>query len=230
MASFCCLSSICSLIEKDLASSGKVTIPNKLLSWNMEQNPPVDQFGNGYNATVVGAAISATRAKYGFYSATSNGLASSTIYLTSNPGNNITISSSGVTFTMWFYITGTVTTGDSKIFEVGGNDKFFIRIPNSTLTMWWCDRGAAFSFNANQWNFLVCTIDSGNNGACYLNNVLQTSWTDAGRWTTALNIFYVCRSTAGAHNSIKGNIDEFRCYTKVLSSQEMTAIYTNNDQ
>lgn len=210
--------------------SSKVTISNKFLYYNMEQNPPTDQFGNG-NDSVVNAAgcIVSTRAKYGSYSASSNGLANSTIYLYSS-ANNLSVGINvGITFSMWFYITAAITTGDCKIFEAAGDNKYFIRIPNSTSIFYWCDRGAPVGFTMNQWNHVVCTIDSGSNGYVYLNGVYQTSFTDAGRWTASLGRVFVCRSSLGSHNSIKGNIDDFRIYSKVLSQTEITAIYTNND-
>jgi hypothetical protein len=206
----------------------KIIIPNKFLYYNMEQSPPTDQYGSN-GTEVLGSCISTTRFKYGSQSAFSNASAPSSIYLRTTSTSLSVPANAGISFSMWFFITGLIQFSHCKIFEAGGNDKYFIRIPANTSNMTFCDRGGSVSFTRNVWNHVVCTIDSTNNGTVYLNGTLGVTFTDPNRYTSSLGQVFICRSTNGNQNSINGFIDDFRIYSKVLTLEEVNAIYTNND-
>jgi len=212
-----------------LPSGPKTTIDNKVLYYNMEQSPPVNQWNTSTHTTTVSSTtpIGTTRAKYGTKSATSDGLAFSNIFFQTT--NSVSITTTGISYSMWFYITAKITSGDCKIFEAGGNNINFIRIPNNTTTFLFCDRGSAVNFTLNQWNHVVGCINSSGNSSVYLNGSLITSFTDLTVWRQSLGNVFVCRSTLGWHNSILGSIDDFRIYSKVLSQAEVQAIYNNMD-
>lgn len=214
------------LIGKFYYSSA--SIPNKLLYYNFEQNPPVDQFG-GYVSVVSNSAITSSASKYGSYSATSNATSSSNVLINTVNSTISVGTNTGISFAFWLYLNGSTSGGDTKIFEAGGDNKYFIRIPAGTTTLWWCDRGSGISVSSGQWIHLVCTIDSSNYGQLYVNGSLQTSFTDSGRWAATIGRVYIGRSTTGVHYSLNGFIDDFKGYSKVLSSTEITSIYQNTD-
>lgn len=207
-------------------------ISNKLLYYNFEQNPPIDQFG-GINSIVSNVdpifAITNNRSKFGTQSATSNASAWSQVYIRTDTNISLT-NCTGISFSFWLYLNGITSGGDTRIFEAGVHDQYFIQIQNNTLTLNWCNRGQVVTVLSGVWMHVVCTINSSGVLQMFIDGVLISNATDINKWVASVGNVYICRSVVGAHHSINGNIDDFKVYSKALTQSEVNAIYANTDK
>lgn len=86
------------------------------------------------------------------------------------------------------------------------------------------------SINNDTWNHIVLTRDSSNGSVqVYVNGVLnQTATSESGDVTTAFSRLGSIEDTGGTPTYFNGSLDEVKVFRRVLTSDEVTAIYTND--
>ena len=221
------LSTISSLAEFK-KPSGPITIPGRLAFYNFEEN--ANDSWNSYHGTVYGSSITSERAKFGTYSMTSNGISSSPLYI-QLPSIPYT-ASNGLSFSYWFCSKGT-STSNSIIWE-------FI---NGGMNGWLSENGDVWrvissnnyspSFNRNTWHNATITIASNGTYTAYHDGVafdiVSTLVHRMTPLTGTLPSGRIGRSLVSGNASLNGNIDGFRIYNKVLTQDEVTGLYNNNN-
>lgn len=231
-------SSTISSINKYLLSSQVVappppppdplTISNKLMFLSFDNGAVVDHWGS-QPFTIVGAPVSAAQKKFGNNSLTSNHTANTSIY-TYTTNTLFASLPSGITVSFWIRINAFTGTGDTKVFEIGGNDRVFLWSVSGT-------NNYAFSYGTQMnltsyigtWVHFCVTITSASVYNVYLNGVFLHTFTGSGKYPTTNSRVYIGASTTRAHRSINGFIDHFKIWTKILNTTEITAVYYNVD-
>ena len=212
------LSTISSLAEFK-KPSGPITIPGRLAFYNFEEN--ANDSWNSYHGTVYGSSITSERAKFGTYSMTSNGTEASSSYI-QLPSIPYT-ASNGLSFSFWFYSGNAV---NMALFQFISDS-----ITCSIYSMMWrfgYNAGYSPSVALNTWYNATITIASNGQFTAYHNGVAFAAFT-----ITALNGTLpsgrIGRPLAENATSLNGNIDGFRIYNKVLTQDEVTGLYNNNN-
>jgi hypothetical protein len=184
-----------------------------------------------YDATTMnGASINTSQYKVGSGSLYLNG---NSQYIILDP---FPITTSGITITSWFNFS---SGGWTRLFEFGNgpDTNNFLYSPGNGLSVLWGNQRATQpgygGYNNSQWYFFVWTLTNNNKSDnsygtwnMYINNNLIYSNTNAAYpLTTARNQNYLGLSNWGGDGYSVGYIDEFRYYTRILSSTEMTQLY-----
>jgi hypothetical protein len=191
-----------------------------------------------------GASISNTNYKVGTGSLSLSSASSQYLQINSNtllnsasfPGTN------GLTFSSWFQSNGNGTW--ARIFDFGNgsaSNNIYLYINNNTIGAgvyvdgngntngYWIQNINGTNYNTNVWYHVVWTMTySSSNTSTWTVYINGTSaWSSSGYVypkSIARTGNYIGRSN-WADPYWNGNIDEFRCYTRVLNSTEITALY-----
>lgn len=202
--------------------NGPITISNRLAFYNFEGNNANDSW-NSYHGTKYGSSITSVIAKNGTYSMTSDGTAASSSYI-QLPSIPYT-ASNGLSFSFWFYSGNAAV--DMALFQFI-SDSITCSIYSHNAWRFGYNAGWSPSLALNTWYNATITIASNGAFTAYHNGVAFASFT-----ITALNGTLpsgrIGRPLAANAASLNGNIDDFRIYNKVLTQDEVTGLYNNNN-
>ena len=211
------------------------TITNRFLFYNFDNHnltnkTVIDNWGSVDGTYTINSVITNTRAKNGTYSMEAlSGWTGSSDFVTMPTGRSYT-ASNGLSFSFWFYHLNDSPPAPTMCDYVSGDIKFVAKQNGATWVF--ANSAESPSSGLNAWHHACVTIannDSYTAGyAAYHNGVLF----DTGI-ITALNgtlpLGKIGDSYQYGEYSMKGNIDEFRIYNKVLTQSEITGLYLNNN-
>ena len=204
-------------------------------------NMLLDSSGNNYNLTNNSATFDTTNYKSGSGSVALSG---TTQYLdinaNINPYNIVNSGNGGITFSIWFKIPLSTATY-SRIFSfgdgtIGGQsaNSIFVAKNNTLASLYFESRinGTTVSWTTsilyldNNWHHIVLSISTRGLWMVYIDNILySTTITNKiipnANWTKR----YIGRSEFDAALYTTGNIDDFRIYNRILTTDEVAALY-----
>ena len=144
-----------------------------------------------------------------------------------------------VSICSWFWISSSITRGYNRVFDFGagmtanvmvnirgGSNVLETAIYDETPSLLGTSAVSDGATPVNTWKH-VCVILSGSSGNFWINNIGQSfTLTRARNVNTALSSSFIGRSNWASDYYWYGAIDEFRIYTKALSSSEVSALYS----
>ena len=203
-------------------------ITNKLMFLSFEGGVVTDHWGSQTFIVNSGQLYSTAQAKFGIYSITSNHASSTTIYAYTQ--NTMFASNQPLSVAFWVYLGPPSSGGDTKMFEIGGNDKVFFWGTNNTSNYAW-SYGTVKDYSAyvGQWMHMCATITTGGVYNVYVNGVFEHSFTASGKVPSLNSRVYIGASTTRAHRSLNGYIDHFKLWSKILTPEEVGYVYNNLD-
>ncbi len=186
-----------------------------------------DESGNGNNGTVNGATLTADR----------NGVANkaysfdgSNNYIAMPTMNNIPMGNSARTLSVWMNPSrlwnqwtltaigyGSPSTKNAFMFGLGNN---IIAVQG-----WASDYSSPLIYTVGQWLHAVCTYD-GTNIKIYVDGVLIGSGTNT-LWNTNGTEFYFGARPSQGNSFFPGQLDDIGIWNRVLTQQEITALYNS---
>jgi len=221
--------------KSSLTNEDRLTLSNSLYGASALklrltlQTDGTDKTGN-YSGVVFGDCIDNTRAKYGSWSLTSDGLVNSTKYI-EMPQVDL-IHDMGMSMSFWFYNESGISTGDTRMIEAdtdGTNqNRFYIEQYRTDRTKFRFGddaNGIFFATPTDAWHKFVLTITSLDYINIWIDDVKQVNnlfdnnimpnTLDAG-WRIGRNI-----SNLDSLCSFGGSIQEFKIWNRVLTDTEI---------
>ncbi len=200
---------------------------------------------NSYDSTLYGGAnITSNDYKVGLSSLLLSAASSQYVQLPS-----FTPTTNGLTFSFWYRSNGNGSWAQIFAFANGAPNDNILCSPNGEVT-----NGLSFTvyngstrtfvnltdinYNDNQWRHVVWTLtyytfgtigDLTSTWNIYINGVLKTTTTN--RYPSPIvtrTLCYLGRSHWAGEPYFNGNIDDFRVYNCIFSSDEVTNLYINN--
>jgi hypothetical protein len=80
----------------------------------------------------------------------------------------------------------------------------------------------------NQWNHVVVVADYRNNLKLYINNILTGTYPALASYVSSGRNFTIAPQIQTGMTRLNGVVDEVRVYNKVLSTDEITALYNQD--
>jgi hypothetical protein len=213
-----------------------------LVCWYKFDGNYNDSSTNGYHLTNTTSSFDTTNKKQGtssvLFPTTQDGLV--TFPSGIHPYNIWNNSSSGITISLWFrYVTqagvwgrlldfqSTASNNTGFLIGIKGSPSVGIRFQMNPSTYDYNDHGttAGKPLDGN-WHHIVWNINKSGVWTIYYDNVnLNCGITGSPLNITTYNIRYMSKSAYPSDNSFSGNIDDFRIYNKVLTTNEISVIY-----
>ena len=146
-----------------------------------------------------------------------------------------TTASTGMSFSFWFRSNNTSLWG--RIFDFGNgswsdNIIAFINGGNLGFSVYFGNTSTQInnvipSINNNNWHHITWTLDTSKNWKIYLDGNLYISYANMNYpKTIQRSLNYIGKSNWSSDPYFNGAIDDFRYYSRVLTSSEVTDIYT----
>lgn len=150
--------------------------------------------------------------------------------------DTFTSGTTGLSFSFWFKSNSTATWG--RIFDFGNgqaNNNIIAFINNNNLGFSVYNGSTSSqinnvipSINNNTWQHIVWTLDSNNGWKIYLNGNLYSSLSNMNYPNSIQRTLnYIGKSNWSADPYFNGLIDDFRYYNRVLTSNDVSDIYTS---
>jgi len=183
-----------------------------------------------YSGTVFGDCIDDTRAKYGSFSLTSDGIVNSTKYI-EMPQVDL-IHDMGLSMSFWFYNESGLSTGATRMIEADtdGNtqDRFYIEQYRTDRTKFrFGDNAACIFFAAptDAWHKFVCTVTGTDVINIWIDDVkVVSNVSDVNTMPITLDAGWrIGRNISNLSNlcSFDGSIQEFKIWNRVLTDTEI---------
>lgn len=204
------------------------TISDKLMFLSFEGGTITDHWGGRSFVVNSSQIYTTTQAKFGTYSLTSTHTANTSSYAYTT--NTMFPSSQPLTVAFWLYLNPPSSGGDTKAFEIGGNDKvFFWGQNNSSNYAFSYGTVKNYSAYVGTWVHLCATITTNGIYNVYINGAFDHTFTDSSKVPSLNSRVYIGASTTRAHRSVNGYIDHFKLWSKVLTAEEVGFVYNNID-
>jgi hypothetical protein len=114
-------------------------------------------------------------------------------------------------------------------FEIGVNTNGTIHVYLDTTGQdKYAEFGVAGNVAVNTWSFVVVTYDSGSVAVTINDNRYEdtSTWSGGGNLDTAAGSLFTIASSQHTDNYFNGKIDEFMVFSKALTEEEITSLYT----
>lgn len=194
-----------------------------------------DYTGNGYTLTNVNGVAETASGKFGYGADYGSTNTDKYLYISNNLGiaGNGDISISG-----WFYINNLPTSGNTHMllehYSTTTSDRYFqIYLVNSGGTQYVtinCSNtysSYTTTLTTNAWHHIVGTRNvSGNVGTLYIDNSAVTTC-EVGTSTGSTNLSRI--GGAGLNLCLQGVADDIRYYDGVLSSEDVSALFSGGE-
>jgi hypothetical protein len=205
---------------------------NGLVGWWPFNGNANDESGNGNNGTVNGPTLTTDR----FGIANKAYSFNPSLYQYINIGQNQSINNlNEVTISAWLNPNSNASYSHvlNKSNDVN-NHQFVLSTNNNGIYFYYGNGSAFFQTNTspilNQWNHILITYSYGfgtNNCNIYLNGLaIGTFTTTVSLQSTTFNLKFGSFGNSNL-NTVKGKLDDIAIWNRILTQQEITALYTS---